>query len=336
MNAQSVVRKMDELRAIADIKKPGVIAITETWTNESIDEPYLKLDGYELIEREDRIDTDKGRGGGILVFVRREISAWREVVNGNFCQCVCVKLKDKRREMAIYVVYRSPNSSTVNDDLLYELIRNIRGRFVMVGDFNFPGIRWGTGGSDKKSRAFYDVILEKCLTQHVETPTHISGNVLDLVISSEDDLVQSVSMEGRLGKSDHEMIAVKIGLETVITQKSEYTRNYRKANYTEMRERTRQIDWMRLFGESDVEGCWMLLKEFFNNMEDEFVPLKRKRNSRAPAWMDGEVRAAIREKKKTWDRWKRSRRDEDKKAYKSMETRVKKLVKNRKIHWNVR
>ena len=59
----------------------------------------------------------------------------------------------------------------------------------MVGDFNFPGIRWATGGSDAKGRAFYDSIEDKHLTQHVEEPTHISGSLLDLVLSSDDDIV---------------------------------------------------------------------------------------------------------------------------------------------------
>ena len=158
MNAQSVIRKIDELRAIAVIKRPDIIAITETWTNDSVDDGYLKIDGYEIIEREDRVDTDRGRGGGILVYVRKEICAWKEAMRGGFCQCVCVKIKGSRNDVGLYVVYRSPYSSNVNDELLCELIRNMRGKLVMVGDFNFPGIKWRTGGSDAKGRAFYDVI----------------------------------------------------------------------------------------------------------------------------------------------------------------------------------
>ena len=71
LNAQSVVKKMDELRTIAVMKNTDVIAITEAWTNESVDDNYLKVDGYELLERKDRADTDKGRGGGILVYVKK-------------------------------------------------------------------------------------------------------------------------------------------------------------------------------------------------------------------------------------------------------------------------
>ena len=72
-NAQSVINKMDEMRAVVNLKKPDVIALTETWTNSDISDEFLNLDGYELIERKDREDTDRGRGGGILVYVNKEI-----------------------------------------------------------------------------------------------------------------------------------------------------------------------------------------------------------------------------------------------------------------------
>ena len=34
----------------------------------------LKLEGYEMVARDDRKDTCGGRGGGILVFVKKEVS----------------------------------------------------------------------------------------------------------------------------------------------------------------------------------------------------------------------------------------------------------------------
>ena len=57
----------------------------------------------------------------------------------------------------------------------------------LVGDFNFPGIRWGTGRSDAKGRSFYEEMEENFLIQHVVEPTHTSGNILDLVISKDEN-----------------------------------------------------------------------------------------------------------------------------------------------------
>ena len=110
-NAQSVIKKMAELRVVVSMKKPDVIALTETWTNSDIDNSFLHIDEYEIIVGEDRADTSRGRGGGILIYAKKVMCAWKVEVNGPFCQCVGTKLKGRNDNLAIFVVYRSPNSS---------------------------------------------------------------------------------------------------------------------------------------------------------------------------------------------------------------------------------
>ena len=113
------------------------------------------------------------------MYVRKGICAWKEKVDGAFCQCDSVKLKGRSEEISIFVIYRSPNSSRENDNALCALMRGMKGRFVLVGDLNFPGIRWATGGSDARGRAFYDSVEDGHMIQHVAEPIHISGNLLD-------------------------------------------------------------------------------------------------------------------------------------------------------------
>jgi hypothetical protein len=72
LNAQSVVKKLDELACVANTEKPDLILITETWCNEDITNAFLSIDGYELQMdlRMDRGDTAGGRGGGLLVYAK--------------------------------------------------------------------------------------------------------------------------------------------------------------------------------------------------------------------------------------------------------------------------
>ena len=86
-------------------------------------------------------------------------------------------------------VYRSPNSSRANDGELCDFIEKMNGLFVIVGDINFPDIRWRDGRSGTKGRKFLETINNRFLTLHIKTATHDGGNILDLVILSEDDLV---------------------------------------------------------------------------------------------------------------------------------------------------
>ena len=229
-NAQSVVNKMEELKVVVSIKRPDIIAITETWTNNDTSNEFLCLDGYELIERKDREDTDRGRVG-ILIYAIKGRCAWREPVVGCFEQCATIKLRGKKCDLGINIVYRSPNSSSINDDSLCELIKQMRGSFIIIGDFNFPGIRWGTGGSDAKGRAFYEEMEDHYLIQHVEEATHKSGNILDLVISKDEELVENIEHEERLGKSDHEMLIVTVSMEMADIVVPTNSRDYDRANF---------------------------------------------------------------------------------------------------------
>jgi hypothetical protein len=72
LNAQSIVKKVGELRCVADMLKPDIILVTESWCIGNISDAYLSLDGNELIPdlRMDRENTAGGSGGGLLVYAK--------------------------------------------------------------------------------------------------------------------------------------------------------------------------------------------------------------------------------------------------------------------------
>ena len=86
------------------------------------------------------------------------------------------------KETQVYVVYRSPNSSPVNDSNLNNWINRLNGYYIICGDFNYPGIDWQNQSSDAKRVDFLDAVQSKFLWQHVEGGTHNSENVLVLNI----------------------------------------------------------------------------------------------------------------------------------------------------------
>ena len=196
-NAQSLVNKIDELRVLVNINSPDIVIISEAWTNESISNEYLSIGGYDIIERKDRNDTDKGRGGGLMMYVKKEMFAWKEDCTTTFNQCGAIKVKCKNNDAQIFAVYRSPNSIKTNDDELCDWIREMRGTFIIIGDFNFPDIRWHSGCAGAKGRRFMETMKDRFLHQHVELETHNSGNVLDLIISNNEDSVSDVAVIGK-------------------------------------------------------------------------------------------------------------------------------------------
>ena len=93
-------------------------------------------------------------------------------------------------------------------------------------DFNFPDIMWQTGCSGAKGRQFLQTMKDKFLTQHVVTATHDSGNILDLIISSEEELVRNVELIGKIGKSDHAMLMCEIDTEVARSKPASMQPNF--------------------------------------------------------------------------------------------------------------
>ena len=93
------------------------------------------------------------------------------------------------------MVYRSPSISKEDDEKLHKAIADIsRGNCMIMGDFNHPGINWNYLESAADSEAFL-LLMQGCfLTQHVLEPTK-GGNVLDLALSSQKELINDLKIE---------------------------------------------------------------------------------------------------------------------------------------------
>ena len=83
-----------------------------------------------------------------------------------------------------------------------------------MGDFNHGHIQWksleSTGGEDHQ---FLFLIQDSFLTQHVIEPTR-GQNVLYIVLSSQNELVDNVKIYERLGNSNHNQIHVDINVKS--------------------------------------------------------------------------------------------------------------------------
>ena len=77
-----------------------------------------------------------------------------------------------------------------------------RGGCLIMGDVNHPDIRWNSLGSTNESAQFLLLVQNCFITQHVLEPTR-GDNVLDLILSSNKELVDNVTVLEPLGTSDH-------------------------------------------------------------------------------------------------------------------------------------
>ena len=336
MNAQSLGNKMNELCAVVCVEWPDIIAVNETWTNDAIPSGLLNIPDYEIIGRSDRTDTAGGRGGGLIVYARKEMCVWNCAVGADFNQCISFKIKCGCEDVNVHSVYRSPNSSVQNDEQIAKWIMDLRGTNILIGDFNFPDVDWEAGTSGARGRRFYEATQSKFMEQHVVGPTHISGSTLDLILSDREGIVSTVSRKGRLGKSDHEIVCFKLRVDAKRERDQQARLNYRRAKYNEMQAKLSETEWeIQLEGKA-VNEMWICIRDRIHEAIHEHTPMKKIKRRNEPPWMNSKMKKSIRDKRRAWTKWKETGRDSDKTDYKKKEAETKRMIKNGKNSWERR
>ena len=133
------------------------------------------------IYRKDR----KSPGGWVLVAVNESLQS-SIIPSPDDLELISVSITH-RDTIIICTVYIPPNSDSnyVNSLLLYlsNLITS-HDHIILVGDFNFPDVNWDTvSGSSLPSESFCDFVFQNNLSQLIRSPTHLKGNILDLVLT---------------------------------------------------------------------------------------------------------------------------------------------------------
>ena len=328
-NAQSLISKIDELAATASEKKPDFILLTETWCNNTIDNALLTIPGYGIEIRKDRTDTAQGIGGGLIVYARQGWRLEEEEDTNDFNQHCKFRVKCGGVDIRFILIYRSPNSPPEATDKLIEIMEKAEKNTFMVGDFNYPKIDWQRGtATGRKPQEFMTATEENMMTQLVEFATHTKGNTLDLVITNSPELVDSLEEEGRLGRSDHVIMEMEIGVENRSEEEDgkEYN-DWKKADWNQIRRDIGREDWRRTMEGKTVNEAWELLKKKLEETTEKNVPKRRRRNRNRPPWLTQEILRGIRKKKRMW---KKVRNGEGREEYREEEKIVGKMIRNAK------
>ena len=98
---------------------------------------------------------------------------------------------------------------------------------MLMGDFNFSELDWRKPETDD-SHPFLKCINDNVLIQHVDEPTR-GKNILDLVFTSEKNMIENLSVGEHFGTSDHRIIRWNI-LAYKVIQKQIKNYNYHKGN----------------------------------------------------------------------------------------------------------
>ena len=269
----------------------NVFCITETWLSDKISDGEILPSSFVLY----RCDRPS-RGGGVLIAVHKSLPSTL-IPSPSDLEVVVVKL-GLDNDFVICCVYVPPDSASLYISSLINYLTNIVSSFnkcVIVGDFNFPDVDWcSLLGSTSLSNLFCEFIFDCNLTQHVTEPTHVKGNILDLVLTSSnitlDQFFVNSSTDAIL--SDHFLIYFLplCTISSAVKSKPGYVYDFSKAHYDAMCDFLLDTDFRALFESRDIEFSWLVLKYFISEAMFLFTPKIFVSHRNDPKWFNSEIR----------------------------------------------
>ena len=210
--------------------------------------------------------------------------AWIEIpiVKGESILCGCIY----RTQSNDFDLNGCAQSTKVITDLIrtaYQRNTNL----LIAGDFNYKNIDWDNDYAPSGQKHILDFIeaLQNCyLSQHVTEPTRYRdnerSNISDLILSSEEGMVQDLSYHPPIGESDHVCLTFNL----LHNQQKDYftpMRNIFKTNYVAVRDELQQRNWFNLLNsnfEDDYETFFNLLNSLFDKHSPMSTQPKKKKN----------------------------------------------------------
>ncbi|MCP4457121.1 MAG: hypothetical protein GY816_03695, partial [Cytophagales bacterium] len=317
--------KLFELQYYLSDQKPDILMLNETWLKKSVsDNEDIPVDDYKVFRLDrstkthppDPDNPTKFRrfGGGVLIAVRRDldvVSTKLEFTCAAEIIGITLKFGDGRK-IILCSFYRVGTLGTRNHTEFLNFVRKARNRrgvtgIVFTGDFNMPNINWDDySSSDNVEQHFLDSFSNLGFEQLVNRPTHLKGNILDLVLTDKPQLIGNINVsDSNLPcKSDHYSITftIKSRVKRIKTAKRD-AYNFKRANWTGLNSELGAVDW-NSFLTGDVETAWLSFKEKLSFCADRHIPKIRIGGKTQPPWFDAEIHQACRKKERLHSAYK--------------------------------
>ena len=164
-----------------------VLFVTETWTSEHDTAAIAAFlpESHEFYH----FPRGEGRGGGVGVAVSKSFKSVKTVNHSfKYFECMEISLRKNNKTISFYLIYKPPHSNKTQFFLELEPFftesQTSCNPVVYLGDFNI----WMNKPTDPNTIEMNEILDSFNLKNLVFDPTHISGNLLDLVLVNNDSI----------------------------------------------------------------------------------------------------------------------------------------------------
>ena len=282
-NARGLSSKYAHLHSLIYDHDPDIIAITETFLDNTIPDTEFTPSGYKCFRKDRNLAwyregtyINENRGG-VLLLIKEELNPVIHVASDVKAEILWITTSiDPKNDWIFGVCYRPEVDEDFILPKITESINAIDHQNVMLlGDFNFRCIDWESGQCSRPlEQLFIDTINDNLLEQIIDIPTR-GANILDLAFVGDPSVVQSYDTLPPFGTSDHKVVTIDIRcMIPRITRSPRKIYLYSKGNYEEMDQNLTKYDWDDILKSKDVNVNWEMFKEIYQENIDLYVPTK--------------------------------------------------------------
>ena len=286
----------------------NIVCITESHLLDHIKNSFLAIPHFNLYRSDASGCVYKH---GVCAYVHESLDV--DMVESPLPNLLTFRLSSLN--VHVVLVYRPPsNTPDMNSALLQQIYSACEGREVIVlGDFNLPALDWQPDGPLRTypplERSFLDTFNALGLNQWIHDPTFpSSGNILDLVFTSEDDRTGQIQILPPVPGSDHCPTVVEYifsDLATLHAQDPHHQprRAWHKGNYKKISSTLSETNWEAKFEGLSANECFQHLAVQIRSLSDKFVPLKPE-VSEKPPWPSRPPTSLVHERQRAWSAFK--------------------------------
>jgi hypothetical protein len=155
-----------------------LLCITETWLASDIADNEILPNGFTIYRR-DR----SSHGGGVLIAISNSLlSRLLEIALDVELIAIQILLPITTTVACIYI---PPLSSVASITAIVNCINKLSStslNSIIMGDFNHPNIEWSSLSSNSNTGSMIcDCFFYLNLIQLVDKPTHVKGNIFDII-----------------------------------------------------------------------------------------------------------------------------------------------------------
>ena len=336
-NAQGLYSKLPELRLRQQANPADIIAVTETWLSSDILDSEILINSMS-VTRKDR----PTRGGGVAIYHHQNLQC--EVVTTSslsLTDALVCKLQLSGRDICLLVViYRPPSSNQENDENLIFLLKAATSmsysHYLIMGDFNLPSVQYSSVNAPPFKSQLLDHISLAPLYNHVTQPTRYCGSdkpsVLDLVLTNEELMVESIIYDPPLGNSDHIVLVFDYHCYTDVHEQVQAA--YRSAtDYILLQSIAEREDW-KITALNSCQDAWISLKERINELVSQSSHILPARPAmRANPWIRSRTRKWITRKHEVWKLYACEPSEQTWLDYKDLRNHCTALIRADKSKW---